>query len=123
MLSAGMSSTDSINSASQRSWPLRTGANATPQLPSTTEVTPCQHDEVASGIPRDLRVEVRVHVDEARRDERAVGVDLARPPSATSPTAVMRSPSIATSAACGRCAGAVDDDATCESRDHACRRG
>ena len=31
------------------SWPGRTGANVTPQLPSTTDVTPCQHDDVASG--------------------------------------------------------------------------
>ena len=43
--------------------PART---STPQLPSTTEVTPCQHEEVRVRIPRDLRVEVRVHVDEAR---------------------------------------------------------
>ena len=49
MLAAGMSSTDSISSASHDSWPGRTGANVTPQLPSTTDVTPCQHDDVASG--------------------------------------------------------------------------
>ena len=49
MLAAGMSSTDSISPASQSSCPARTGANVTPQLPSTTDVTPCQHDDVASG--------------------------------------------------------------------------
>ena len=42
MLAAGMSSTDSISAASHDSWPGRTGANVTPQLPSTTDVTPCQ---------------------------------------------------------------------------------
>ena len=40
MLAAGMSSTDSINSARySRSSGLQ-GAKVTPQLPSTTEVTP-----------------------------------------------------------------------------------
>ena len=57
------------------------------------------------GVPRELRVEVRVHVDEAGRDVRAVGVDAraGRRPR-RSPTATMRSPSIATSAANGRVA-------------------
>ena len=39
---------------------------------------PCQHDDVPSGIPRELRVEVRVDVDEARCHREAVGVDGAR---------------------------------------------
>ena len=40
----GMSSTPSISSMSSCSPPGRTGANPTPQLPTTTVVTPCQHD-------------------------------------------------------------------------------
>src|SRR5262245_66589176 len=49
MLAAGMSSTDSISSARySRSSDLH-GANVTPQLPSTTDVTPCQHDDDATG--------------------------------------------------------------------------
>src|SRR6266540_225144 len=45
MLAAGMSSTDSMSSARySRSSGLH-GANVTPQLPSTTDVTPCQHDD------------------------------------------------------------------------------
>ena len=31
------------------SWPGRTGAKVTPQLPRTTVVTPCQHEELAAG--------------------------------------------------------------------------
>ena len=45
----GMSSTPSISSISHCSRPGRTGANPTPQLPSTTVVTPCQHDGVRCG--------------------------------------------------------------------------
>ena len=44
-----MSSTDSIISARNSAPPSATGAKVTPQLPSTTEVTPCQHDELAIG--------------------------------------------------------------------------
>ena len=44
-----MSSTDSIISASTCWPPGATGANVTPQLPSTTEVTPCHEAEVPSG--------------------------------------------------------------------------
>jgi len=40
IVSAGMSSTESIRPARYRSRPGRTGANVTPQLPSTTVVTP-----------------------------------------------------------------------------------
>ena len=98
MLAAGMSSTDSISAASHAPVAGRTGANVTPQLPSTTEVTPCQHDDVRVGIPRELRVEVGVDVDEAGRHVRAVGVDRPRARRrSTSPTSTMRSPSIATS--------------------------
>ena len=40
----GMSSTPSMSSTSSCSPPGCTGANPTPQLPTTTVVTPCQHD-------------------------------------------------------------------------------
>ncbi len=49
MLSAGISSTDSIISARTFEPPLATGAKVTPQFPKTTEVTPCQHEELAIG--------------------------------------------------------------------------
>ena len=39
-----MSSTDSITSAMYSMSSVFTGANVTPQLPITTEVTPCQHE-------------------------------------------------------------------------------
>ena len=89
-----------------------TGANVTPQLPSTADVTPCQHDDVAERVPVDLRVEVRVDVDEAGRDDPAVGVESrAGPGRRRAPTVVMRSPSIATSAGRPRRTRAVDDRA------------
>ena len=47
----------------------RVGAIENPQLPATTVVTPWKHDGVSAGIPEDLRVVVRVDVDEARRDD------------------------------------------------------
>jgi hypothetical protein len=52
--------------ASHVSSPGRTGATS-PQLPSTTDVTPCQHGPSGS---RELRVEMGVDVDEARRPAR-----------------------------------------------------
>ena len=53
----------------------RTGAKPNPQLPSTTDVTPCQPEIVQYGIPADLGVVVRVQIDEAGRDDQPVGVD------------------------------------------------
>ena len=44
-------------------------------MPITTDVTPCQPDNVQYGIPEELRVVVRVQVDEAGRDDQAVGVE------------------------------------------------
>ncbi len=55
-----------------------TGAKPKPQLPSTTDVTPCQPEIVQYGIPMDLRVVVGVQIDEARRDDQPGRVDLAR---------------------------------------------
>ena len=67
------------------------------------------------GIPRELRVEVGVDVDEAGRHDRAVGVDGSRRRvPVTSPTSTIRSPSIAMSPEKPGAAGAVDDR---------CRRG
>ena len=51
------------------------GARVKPQLPITTVVTPCQHEQVPQRIPEDLGVHVRVAVDEAGRHHLAVGVD------------------------------------------------
>ena len=45
----GMSSTPSISPIRNFSWPGRTGAKPTPQLPMTSVVTPCQHEGVSSG--------------------------------------------------------------------------
>ena len=72
----GMSSTPSISWIS-RSWSAgRTGAKPTPQLPATTVVTPCQADGMQARVPGGLAVVVHVDVDEAGRDEQAVGVEL-----------------------------------------------
>ena len=73
----GMSSTDSMSSTSSFSVPGRTGAKPTPQLPITTVVTPCQHDGRDLLVPAHLAVEVGVDVDEAGREQGAVGVDRA----------------------------------------------
>jgi hypothetical protein len=103
MLSAGMSSTDSIMRARySRSSGLH-GANATPQLPSTTDVTPCQHDEVATGSHASCAsrwVWASTNPGVTTRPS-ASSVRLAEPSTAPvplSPTATMRSPRTATSA-------------------------
>ena len=49
-----------------------------PQLPITTVVTPCQHDEVPRLVPHHLGIHVGVGVDEARGHHQAVGVDVHR---------------------------------------------
>ncbi len=41
-------------------------------------VTPCRFDGVAAGIPEQLRVVVRVRIDETGRDDETVGVDRLR---------------------------------------------
>ena len=71
MLSAGMSSTDSINSASQRSWPLRTGRerDAAVAEHDRRDAVPARRRRV--GVPCQLRVEMGVHVDKAGCDVRA----------------------------------------------------
>ena len=61
-------------------------------------------------VPGDLAVEVRVHVDEAGRDEHAVGVDrLARAGVLELADLGDRPSAIATSAGRGGAPGAVDD--------------
>ena len=63
-----------------RSWSsVRTGANPNPQLPMTTEVTPCQPENGAVRVPVHLRVVVRVQVDEAGRHDEPLGIEDARP--------------------------------------------
>ena len=90
-----------------------TGAKPKPQLPSTTEVTPCQPEMRAPRVPADLGVVVGVQVDGAGGDDAALGVDhpvgrrrSARPPIwAIRPSLIHRSPAVA------RHPGAVDDRA------------
>ncbi len=62
-----------------------------------------QRRRAGVGVPEELRVVVGVQVDEARRDEHAVAsiTVSARTPSAPSPTATIRSPSMTTSARTG----------------------
>ena len=81
----GMSSTPSMRPISHSCRSGATGAKPTPQLPMTTVVTPCQHDGVELLVPGGLAVVVRVDVDEARRDEGAVGVDLLPPAAVDGP--------------------------------------
>ena len=55
----------------------RHGAIEKPQLPAITDVTPWYDDGVNDGIPEDLRVVVRVDVDEPGRDDLPRRVELA----------------------------------------------
>ena len=80
-----MSSTPSISSISRWWSPGRHGAKPTPQLPITTDVTPCSDDGCSRRVPGDLAVVVGVDVDEARRDQQAGGVDLLAPDSVDAP--------------------------------------
>ncbi len=72
----GMSSTPSIRPMSHSCRSAATGAKPTPQLPITDggDAVPAGRREQL--VPGGLAVVVGVDVDEARRDERAVGVDL-----------------------------------------------
>jgi len=97
MLAAGMSSTDSISSARYARSLGRHGANVTPQLPSTTDVTPCQHDDVATGSQESWAsrwVWMSTKPGVTTRPSASI-VRRPRPP--TRPTSTMRSPSIARS--------------------------
>ena len=90
-----------------------TGAKVTPQLPSTTEVTPCQHDDEpigshASWASRWVWMSTKPGVT---TQPSASMMRRPSPTSATAPTATTRSPSTATSAAHGRGPGAVDHGA------------
>ena len=113
----GMSSTPSISSMSQSSWPGRTGANPTPQLPMTTrgDAVPARRRE--QRVPRDLAVVVRVDVDEAGRDEQAVGVDGALR------AGVVESPGAATSVMRRRRPRRRPDGRRRRCRRRPCRRG
>src|SRR4051794_19689528 len=97
MLAAGMSSTDSMSSARySRSSGLH-GANVTPQLPSTTDVTPCQHDDDATGSqPTWASRWVWTSTNPGLTTRPSASID-SRPSPSTSPTAAIRSPVTATS--------------------------
>ena len=66
-------------------------------------------------IPEDLRVVVRVDVDEARRDDLTRRVELARRRSSRSPISVMHAVGDRDVGGASRRAGAVDDGAALES--------
>ena len=96
----GMSSTPSISSIEPVVAAGRARARSRRRsCRSTTVVTPCQADGVEHRVPRGLAVVVRVHVDEARRDEQPGRVDdlAAAPPSTVPPTATMTPSLTATS--------------------------
>ena len=76
MTISGMSSTPSITLISVSRSCGRQGAKPTPQLPISTVVTPWPDDGAEALVPGRLAVIVRVDVDEARRDDEALGVDL-----------------------------------------------
>ena len=73
--SIGMASVRTIVSIERSRKSGLHGAKPKPQLPSTTEVTPCQLEMVQYGIPADLGVVVGVQIDEARGHDEPVGVD------------------------------------------------
>ena len=75
--SVGMSSTAVRQRANHSRSSGLQGASANPQLPMITVVTPCQQEQLPMPVPGHLRVHVGVAVDEARRDDQAVGVDRA----------------------------------------------
>ena len=96
--SAGMSSTDSIISARYAlvAGLARRERHAAVAEHDGRDAVPARRR--ADRVPGELRVEVGVDVDEARRDEPAVGVDLAvRRARRPRRRPMMRSPSIATS--------------------------
>src|SRR5260370_21257697 len=97
MLAAGMSSTDSMSSERySRSSGLH-GANVTPQLPSTTDVTPCQHDDDATGShPTWASRRVWTSTNPGLTTRPSASIVL-RPSPSMSPTAAIRSPVTATS--------------------------
>ena len=98
---AGMSSTDSIRRArNSRSSGLQ-GAKVTPQLPITTEVTPCQHGDVASGS-QEICASRCVWMSTKPGVTSAPSASITRPALPFSlPTAAIRSPCTATSARTG----------------------
>src|SRR5262249_61484053 len=73
------------------------GANVTPQLPRTTDVTPCQHDDDATGSQPTWASR---WVGQATKPGLPTGPPasiVSRPLPSTAPTATMRSPRTATS--------------------------
>ena len=95
-----MSSTDSIISASSSRSASLHGANVTPQLPSTTEVTPCQHDDEPIGSQASCASRwVWMSTNPGVTMQPSASI-VRRPSPSTRPTATTRSPSMATSATC-----------------------
>src|SRR3954447_23947075 len=98
---AGTSSTDSIISARYWRSSGRQGAKVTPQLPSTTDVMPCQHELVPIGSHDSWASRWVWMSTNPGVTSRPVASISRAPRSLTSPTIVMRSPSMATSARTG----------------------
>ena len=91
------------------------GASEMPQLPATTVVTPWLTLGAMSRRREHQAVVVGVRVDEAGRDDRARGIDLASAASPSSgPMRAMRPPLTAMSASIARRARAVDDGAVAD---------
>ena len=89
--------------------PGRTGANPTPQLPSTAVVTPCQHDGVRSSSHVTWPSKWVWMSTKPGRDEQAVGVDLAARRAVDPPHLGDGPPGHGDVGGAGRGPGAVDD--------------
>src|SRR6202022_2370092 len=73
--SVGMSSTAVRQRANHSRSAGLHGASAKPQLPITTLVTPCQHEQLRSGPHAFCAPIMGVGVDKAGRDDQPVGID------------------------------------------------
>jgi hypothetical protein len=101
MLVVGMSSTDSIRRAKYSRSSGRQGAKPTPQLPITTDVTPCQHGEETIGSQKTCASRwVWMSTKPGVTRQPSASIVRSAVPS-TRPTAAMRSPATATSARLG----------------------
>ena len=99
-----------------------TGAKVTPQLPMTTDVTPCQHDDEPIGSHANCASRCVCTSTKPGVTSRPSASISRAPRSSTAPTSTMRSPSTATSARTRRRARAVDD--ACRPRiTRSCRHG
>ena len=94
---SGISSASWRLSSTYLCLPGNDGASVKPQLPITTEVTPCRPQALTSGFPKQLGVHVGVTVDETGCDHVPFGIDLSPPRSSMRPMLAIRSPEIPTS--------------------------